>query len=225
MAYGAVINGQAVGNWDGFILDSTILDLRSYVVVLVSTTAVAVGGQYPSYTLGDLIFARPDDGAGTIYTDFRNPSTPLAKGEAQQYVLMRPTGASISSTANGTNFGLQVLDTSGNIIYDSRKSTSGLNIKATIGYRSMNGTDTANSIAADHSSNLMYGSAASTTYVLMNGTSFYTIGPMDIYEGIYFKGSTTNIYWSGHWYFSWGNEVSRGPMKNSGEIIIGDIIS
>ena len=33
MAYGAVINGQAVGNWDGFILDSTISGHGSEVFV------------------------------------------------------------------------------------------------------------------------------------------------------------------------------------------------
>tara|TARA_B100000902_G_scaffold52776_1_gene59507 strand:+ start:1108 stop:1788 length:681 start_codon:yes stop_codon:yes gene_type:complete len=226
MAYGAEISGQSVGNWDGFILNSTIQDLRSYVPVVISTTAVTVGSQYPSYTLGDLLFARPHDGAGTIYTDFRNPSQPVAKGESQQYVLMRPTGTSISSNANGTNYGLQILNSAGDTIYDSRKSSGGFNIKATVGARSMSGTTGYPTyIPVDHSTNLMYGSAASTTYVLMNGTAYYTIGPMDIYEGIYFKPLTTNIYWSGKWYFSFGsNNASYGGLKNSGEIIIGDII-
>ena len=72
MSYGIKVYGAAVGNWDGFVINSEIDSLRFLALVHTSTTAVTAGNTYPNYSAGDIVMARPSAGYGTIYTDFRN---------------------------------------------------------------------------------------------------------------------------------------------------------
>ena len=224
--YGLKVNGATVGNWDGFVINSDINTLRFLTVVHTSTTAVTAGNTYPGggsttgdYQTGDVVLARPDGGYGIIYTDFRDASEPIVRGSSQQYVLLRPQ-TNTAGSANGTTYGLLVKDSSGNVQYDSRTTVSGLDIKATKGFNSAPGNYT-----GGQSGDLLYTARTNSTYCLMNISTYYTIGPMDIRQGYLFPQSTTDIYWRGYSYFSWGsNNSSQGAMPNFGEIIIGDTV-
>ena len=218
MSYGIKVYGAAVGNWDGFVISSEINSLRFLTVVHTSTTAVTAGNTYPSYSAGDIVMARPSAGYGLIYTDFRT-TTPIVRGSSQQYVLLRPQ-TNTAGSANGTDYGLLVKDSSGNTQYDSRTTLSGLDIKATKGFNSLPGSYTPQQPA-----NLIYNARTDSTYCLMNQSAYYTIGPVDIRQGYDYKQNTTDIYWSGYGIFSWGsNNTSTWAMSNWGEIIIGDTI-
>ena len=219
MSYGIKVYGAAVGNWDGFVISSEINSLRFLTVVHTSTTAVTAGNTYPNYSAGDIVMARPSAGYGTIYTDFRNASTPIVRSSAQQYVLLR-SQTNTAGSANGTDYGLLVKDSSGNVQYDSRTTLSGFDIKATKGFNTLPGSST-----PQQNANLIYNARTNSTYCLMNQTAYYTIGPIDIRQGYDYKQNSTDIYWSGFWEFNFGsNNTSSGPANNWGEIIVGDTI-
>ena len=127
MAYGLSITGAN----DSFVFDTTIAGATAMPVVKGST-GVTSGQPYADYQAGDLIFAKPD-GAYIIGADWSS-TTPVAFGN-QYFILLRPADtAGLAVNQNGTNYGLQIFDSDGTtVMYDSRHTSTGLDIKAGAG--------------------------------------------------------------------------------------------
>ena len=104
MAYGLKVTGAN----DSFVLDSGISG-ATYMPVVQGDTSVSNGNSYANYTLGDIIYARPSSGTGTIFCNFTDPSSPTAVGD-QKFILLRPSATAPSTTQNGSRYGLIVLD-------------------------------------------------------------------------------------------------------------------
>ena len=220
MGYGLRVTGAN----SSFVIDSDISGARYLPVVKVNGTA-SVNGSYTDYTLGDLIFAKPSAGTGKIYTDFRDPSSPVCEQTAQTYILVRPSagGGTQVTTANG-DYGLRVLDTNGSsVMYDSRQTSNGFNVKATKGYQSCNGS---NPLATSYpNTEIIYTSYTSNTYILMNNSYSHDFGMFDSHIGYDFKAGGTIIYFIGYWWLNAGGGATQwGTLANSSEIIVGDLI-
>ena len=229
MGYGLEITGEN----DGFIFDSGISGARYMPVVKVNGTA-SVDGTYTDYALGDLIFAKPSAGTGKIFTDFRDPSSPKVgdangQGVAQTYILARPSagGGTQVTNANGSTYGLQILDTDGStVMFDSRQTSNGFDIKATKGYGSCAGGYNVDAVHSSYpSSEQIYTSYSSSTYILMNNSYSHDFGMFESHIGYDFKSGGTIIYFIGWWFLNAGGGATQyGALSNSSEIVVGDLI-
>tara|TARA_B100000902_G_C27102749_1_gene809640 strand:+ start:268 stop:942 length:675 start_codon:yes stop_codon:yes gene_type:complete len=224
MAYGLEVTGPN----DSFVLDSGISG-ATYMPVVQGNTSVTNGSSYSNYTLGDIIYARPSTGAGTIFCNFTNPSSPTAVND-QHFILLRPSATAPSTTQNGSTYGLKVLDevvsSSQAVMYDSRHTASGFDIKASKGLHSCpggvsgyNGTPTASN------ANKVYDSYGSNTYAMMNGMASLTQGFMKIYLGYNFKAGTTIVYWAGWYQYSGWGQSGFGGLSNFATLMVGDLIT
>jgi|TARA_B100001094_G_scaffold162911_1_gene157686 hypothetical protein len=224
MAYGLEVTGPN----DSFVLDSGISG-ATYMPVVQGNTSVTNGNSYSNYTLGDIIYARPSTGTGTIFCNFTNPSSPTAVGD-QNFVLLRTSSSAPSTSQNSSTYGLRVLDTvvggSQAVMYDSRQTASGFDIKSSKGIgdcpggvSGYNGTPTASN------ANKVYDSYGSTTYAMMNGMASLTQGFMQIYLGYNFKPGTTIIYWAGWYQYSGWGQSGFGALSNFATLMVGDLIT
>ena len=215
MAHGLTITGAN----NTFTIDSTISGAAALPVVLTAGT-VTSGNSYTGYALGDIVFAKPTAGYGVISSDFRNPSAPVAKS-SQTYILVRPASSVTATDLNGPgDHGLQVFDEDGStIMYDSRQTASGFDIKATKAFQNCPGARPVQGYLTD---NVVYDSYTSATYVCINSvydhdawTSF------DVIIGFDFRQNTTNIYYVGYW-SGWSQS---GAIANMAELIVGNLIT
>tara|TARA_B100000902_G_scaffold133017_1_gene131556 strand:- start:330 stop:1016 length:687 start_codon:yes stop_codon:yes gene_type:complete len=228
MAYGLEVTGPN----DSFVIDSTISG-ATYMPVVKGDGTVSNGSSYSDYTLGDIIYARPSTGSGTIFCDFTNPSSPTAVGD-QNFILLRSSATAPSTTQNGSAYGLQVLDevvTVGGtstqaVMYDSRQTANGFTIKASKGIGDCpGGVSGYNGTPTESNANKVYTSFGSSTYAMMNGMASLTQGYMKLYLGYNFKAGTTIIYWAGWYQYSGFGETGFGPLANFGTLMVGDLIT
>lgn len=224
MAYGLSITGAN----ESFVFDTSIAGATSMPVVKGSTT-VTSGQPYTDYVAGDLIFAKPNN-AYIIGADWSS-TTPKAFGD-QYYILLRPADtAGLAVNQNGTNYGLQIFDSDGTtVMYDSRHTSAGLDIKAGLGAGLPGGGTMPSGIGGsfqvdESSSNLIYTAYNSNTYVLMSSSYSREMGFITVrYHHYRFKPGTTNIYYVGYYHWSgFGNSGFDG-IESSSQIIVGDLV-
>ena len=215
MAYGLQIDGAN----NTFTADTT-LPTVGFLPVVVNNGTVNAWQTYGGYQLGDLIFARPD--GGTLVTaDFRYPSSPKA-GENQDFILLRSSGTSgLAVNNNGSAYGLQVYNNASptpGLAYDSRHAARGFAIKAVKGFDTLDGGLSNNT----SSGNLIYSSASSSTYALVNGCFNHDYGAVEAKIGYHFSGS--NIYFVGWWSFQWDGVPQTAELINFDDRIVGDLL-
>ena len=198
----------------------------------------------------DLVFAKPrySDGTQTSYVLYRYQGTSIKFFQNDvSYIVLKRTAA-VSGTAPGQgNYGIQVTNSGGTLIYDSRKSNSGVKItgihaKASLGggYQFNDGSGsgtsyqtTGNGLPSQSGSrtNILQSGSIGNTYVSIGGG--YTDG----------LGSSTNSINVNQFYYDFGNSrilfigsirfyigfpVNRNitvDRENSGEILRGELIS
>ncbi len=220
MAYGLSIEGAN----NSFVFDSTIAGATA-MPVIQGSTSVTSGNAYSGYTAGDLIFARPATGVSVISSDWTSTS-PVASGN-QEFILLRPSDtAGLATNQNGSTYGLQIFDADGTtVMYDSRHTSSGLDIKAGLGTGFPGGgAFSGGSFVPDtSSSNLLYTSANANTYVLMSTGYSRTIGFITVKIGYNF--SSTNIYYVGYYHYSGYGSSGQGGIASSSQMIIGDLVT
>ena len=224
MGYGLEVTGAN----DSFVIDSSISG-AAYMPIVQGNTSCDDGNVYSNYTLGDLIYARPASGSGMIFTDFGDPDNPEADGD-QHFVLLRTSSTAPSTSQNGSNYGLKVLDEvvggSQAVMYDSRHTASTVDIKASKGIKSLpGGISGYNGTPTESTENQIYTSYNSNTYALMNGQASILQGYMKIKLGYHFKASTTIIYYVGYYQWSGFGNQGSGPVANFGTILVGDLVT
>ena len=125
---------QVDGNQGIFQIDSETTSTK-YLATKQNATTVTNGttgfiemqsGHFDQ-SKGDLVFARPSTLAGTFSSDFEH--NPPRFNVAASYVVLRPSTDATHTNVNGTNYGIQVKNAGGNVIYDSRQSVSGMDIQ------------------------------------------------------------------------------------------------
>ena len=128
--YGIQVNG--VG--DIFQIDSDTTSTK-YLATKQNATTVTNGttgfiemqsGHFDQ-SKGDIVFARPSTLSGTFSSDFEH--NPPRFNVVASYVVLRPSTDATHTNVNGTNYGIQVKNTVGDVIYDSRQSVSGMDIQ------------------------------------------------------------------------------------------------
>ena len=220
MAYGLSIEGAN----NSFVFDSTIAGATAMPVIQGSTSATS-GQSYSGYTAGDLIFAKPASGVTVISSDWSS-TTPKADGN-QEFILLRPSDtAGLSTNQNGSTYGLQIFDADGTtVMYDSRHTSSGLDIKAGAGTGFPGGgAFSGGSFVPDtSSSNLVYASANANTYALMSTGYSRVMGFITVKIGYNF--SSTNIHYVGYYHYSGYGSSGQGGLPSSSQMIIGDLVT
>jgi len=226
MAYGVSITGAN----DSFVFDTTIAGATAMPVVQ-GDTGVTSGNAYSGYTAGDLIFAKPANSNVYIIGADWSSTTPVAFG-SQTFILLRPadTGG-LAVNQNGTNYGLQIFDSDGTtVMYDSRHTNAGLDIKAGLGAGLPGGGSMPSGINGDFqvdesSSNLIYTAYNSNTYVLISSSYSRQMGFITVrYHHYRFKPGTTNIYYVGYYHWSGFGNNGFGGIPSSSQIIVGDLV-
>ena len=106
-------------------------------------------------------------------------------------------------------------------MYDSRHTSSGLDIKAGLGTGFPGGLSGGS--PSTSSSNLLYTSANANTYVLMSSGYSRTIGFITVKIGYLF--SSTNIYYVGYYSYSGYGSSGQGGIPSSSQMIIGDLVT
>ena len=209
MAYGF----SATGNGGAFLLDSDLTATEHYAV---QATGTCSDGGSVTKQAADLLFAKPNDTSTStakrvIYNGAPN-STSITFLKAVNYVILRKT----QDRATSGNYGLQVKNPSGTVIYDSRTSTSGVKLlgstpRATLGGSAQPsnpaGFDTSslalttgnNHFTNQTASTVIYaapdGTDISNVYVFV-GAGFYSIdtfGATIIIGGAYYNYSADKI--------------------------------
>ena len=242
MGYGLKITGPN----EQFILDSDLPGARHLAIVsgpVESNLGTSYSGAYAGFQTGDLVFARPKDGAGKIFADFTTATTlnpPKISGrnndfhgENQKYFIVRPSANSGHSlNQNSSTYGLRVLDANGNdVMYDSRQTSKNIDIQAVKGYFSCNGGGTGTSRNDTDNTNIIYGSKTSDTYACMNPCNTYNTTYLGInhnlFQGYDFEGN--NVRYVGWYRITYANAgpfsgATTFPMKNWAELIVGDLV-
>ena len=238
MGYGLKITGPN----EQFIIDSSIGGAQHLAIVsgpYSSTQSnLAYEEAYTDFQAGDLVFAKPADGAGKIFENFSNPSAPKNSGrntsyhgEDQTYFIIRPSANSGHSlNQNSSTFGLRVLDTDGStVMYDSRQTSKNINIVAVKGSLQCVGGGTGTSGNDTESSNVIYGSKTSNTYACMNPSHTYanTISGVTVegFRGFDFEGTNVRyVGWSRNYYTFFQGGGTTFSIRNIAELIVGDLV-
>ena len=200
----------------------------------------------------DLVFAKPrySDGTQTSYVLYRYQGTSIKFFQNDvSYIILKRTAALTAASTNvlGGDYGVQVKNTNGVIIYDSRKTTSGLKItgihaKASLGggYQFNNGSGsgtsyqtTGNGLASQSGSrtNILQSGSIGNTYVSLAGG--YTDGLGSITNStnvnqFYYDFGNSRILFMGSIRFFFGFPVNNNVVfdrENSGDILRGELIS
>ena len=164
-------------------------------------------------------------GLALISSDWTQ-TTPEADGN-QEFILLRPSDtAGLATNQNGSTYGLQIFDADGTtVMYDSRHTSSGLDIKAGAGTGFTGGGAFSGStfVPDTSNSNLLYASANANTYVLMSTGYSRVMGFITVKIGYSF--SSTNIYYAGYYHYSGFGSTGQGGLPSSSQMIIGDLVT
>ena len=141
---------QVDGNQGIFQIDSETTSTKYLATKQNATTEVQSGfvqmqsGHFDQ-SKGDIVFARPSVlGVTTFSSDFEH--TPPRFNTSAAYVVLRPSTDATHTNVNGTNYGIQVKNAGGNVIYDSRQSVSGMDIQKIFLHSTLVGGDQPNTI-------------------------------------------------------------------------------
>ena len=122
---------QVDGNQGIFQIDSETTSTKYLATKQNATTELSSGfiqmqsGHFDQ-SKGDIVFARPSTQSGTFSSDFEH--TPPRFNIHASYIVLRPSTDATHTNVNGTNYGIQVKNAGGDVIYDSRQSVSGMDI-------------------------------------------------------------------------------------------------
>ena len=124
MAYGLQAYGlDADGSTSTYQIDSNRGATRHYAIM----TPVAINADTTissGYSVSDLLWAQPVDGAGDLSAKV---SSTAYFQTAAKYAVAKPTSTGLGNTAN-SDYGLQVNDVNGVLVFDSRKIATGMAI-------------------------------------------------------------------------------------------------
>ena len=198
----------------------------------------------------DLVFAKPrySDGTQTSYVLYRYDGTSITFFQNDvSYIVLKRTAALTASTTNvlGGDYGVQVKNTNGVIIYDSRKTTSGLKItgiheRASLGggYQFNDGSGsgtsyqlTGNGYASQSGSrtNILQSGNIGNTYVSLGGGFSSGLGATNNNINInqfYYDFGNNRILFIGtiRFFIQFGGSITV-DRENTGEILRGELIS
>jgi len=227
-----------------------------YLVPTLTSGIIDIDASAGSDTLTknaqDLVFAKPrySDGTQTSYVLYRYQGTSIKFFQNDvSYIKLERTAALTAASTNvlGGDYGVQVKNASGVIIYDSRKTTSGLKItgihaKASLGggYQFNNGSGsgtsyqtTGNGLPSQSGSrtNILQSGSIGNTYVSIGGGYTDGLGSSNNSVNInqfYYDFGNSRILFMGSIRFYIGFPVNNQftvDRENSGEILRGELIS
>jgi len=198
---------EITGNNNSYLVSSNTT-ATEYLTV-VDTDTVAAGGSVTKQA-SDLIFAKPTSstiGSNNVYYDNITSQTSVKFYAGVSYVILRKT----QSTSTSGNYGIQVKNNSGTIIFDSRAATSGLKVTSTVAETSLGGarqpyqsgmspvTSTSNSYPnfGTNESTIAYSGNPTNVYVACT-SGYYQFSGFDIvFNGLYYDYTNNRILHAG----------------------------
>jgi hypothetical protein len=228
MAYGIEITGK---NASYQILSDTSYT-EHYAVAAASTLAASTALTIAS---SDLVFAKPQSttiGQNRVVYKFNNYVTPttITFLKAVSYVKLSRTSTQVSGGSTTGTYGVQIKNNSGTIIYDSRTSTTGMNIIATKASISCGG---AKQPLASGDPIYTTGAGIPTTGTTLS-TVIYAGDPSNVYMSCpsgYYDSPSVEL---GGFYYDYVNDMilnhsysSSGSLlwKNFSDLLIGNYIT
>ena len=196
----------------------------------------------------DLVFAKPrySDGTQTSYVLYRYDGTSITFFQNDvSYIMLKRTAALTAANTNvlGGDYGVQVKNSNGVIIYDSRKTTSALKITGTHaraslggGYQFNNGSGTpsyqttGNGLPSQSGSrtNIMQSGSIGNTYVSLGGGFSSGLGAATNTINInqfYYDFGNSRILFMGTIRFPFLQSTIIVDRENTGEILRGELVS
>lgn len=169
---------------------------------------------------GNFLRLIPDYANGTAY--FTQPASIIVL-EITDRAVANDSGG--DSNVNGTSYGLQITNSAGAIIIDSRKFNKAMEfIQITDPglYYGMAQTSDGPIEPASPNTNVVYSAGNTTTlakaYMMMNGSRYLTAISQ---SSFYYDYANSKIYYEG--YIDLGVMGGTQPLTNSGSIVIGNI--
>jgi len=219
MTYG--INATGANNT--YQLNSTLTSTVHFAMINQGTTTGS-NGQIAGYTQGDLIVGRPTSGSGGFGASMG--SSPPTLNVAGTYKVLRPMTNSTATNLNGSDYGVQIKNAAGNVMFDSRSFSNGFGIKKIFAKNALAGGY--NYYGAVPTGNIVYTSASSSdynsTFVSLNGG--YWGGTTGAFNAYYFDSSTGTgrVLFSS--FIDFGGFLGLGtvPIANFSELLVGDFI-
>tara|TARA_B110000285_G_scaffold188721_1_gene215007 strand:+ start:886 stop:1515 length:630 start_codon:yes stop_codon:yes gene_type:complete len=208
MAYGIQITGA--NNIEQ--IDSTLTSTAQFVVVsggVTTTDNQAIGG----FTAGDFLIGRPTSGSGVFGADLQ-PSPPTLSKPGTYKVLRAVSVSTVSSTANGSNYGLVIYKADGTTrVFDSRASQNGFSVDKIWHKASLAGGD---QVPSRITTNNEVGALTTSTMVGLNG-GFGSINQF------YFDSSSSKVYFHSYLAFGGFGGLGNQALANLSEVLIGEL--
>jgi len=219
MTYG--INATGANNT--YQLNSTLTSTVHFAMINQGTTTGS-NGQVAGFSAGDLLVGRPTSGSGGFGASMQ--SSPPTLNVAGTYKVLRPMTNSTATNLNGSNYGVQVKNAAGNVMFDSRSFTNGFGIKKIFAKNALSGGY--NYYGQNPTGNIVHTSTSSndydSTFVSLNGS--YWGGTSAAFNAFYFDSSTGTgrVLFSS--FIDFGGFLGLGtiPIANFSELLVGDFI-
>ena len=204
-------------------------------LTVVSTGTVSAGGSLTKQA-SDLVFAKPTSttiGSNNVYYDNITSQTSLKFYAGVSYVLLRKT----QSTSTSGTYGVQVKNSGGTIIFDSRSATSGLKVISTVAETTLGGgrqpyqsgmspvTSTSNSYPnfGTNESTIAFSGNPTNVYVACT-SGYYQFSGFDIvFNGLYYDYTNNRILHAGFIRNPFDNSVSL--FNNFSTLMFGELVT
>ena len=245
---------------NSYVLNSstgTLANNQTRHLVVVHTDSVS-GSEQPiesdHYQKSDVVFGRPPFGPGhtgsgyvslRYYVNYASPALEIPQFLSNtEYILQRASdeiniGSVSASQLNGSEYGLQVKNNLGTIIFDSRKFNRGLEIKQVIAPDTLDGGSYQSTDNTYLNANLVYTAANLTqfqnTYVSLAGGAFSGVVSSGTLAGkrtietqaFYFDQDTLKIYFHSRIITPTILSIPGRTIKvpNKTDILIGELIA
>ena len=141
--YGIQVDGnQGIFQIDSETTSTKYLATKQNATTTTSGSFIVMQSGHFDQSKGDIVFARPSTVSGTFSSHFG--STPPRFNVHASYVVLRPSTDTTHTNVNGTDYGIQVKNTAGDVIFDSRQSVSGMDIQKIFLHNTLVGGDQPN---------------------------------------------------------------------------------
>ena len=228
-----------------FARTDTTEDMHFYTSQTKAAGSFVIGGDHEIISVGTTSFTAVGAANNNVGTNFVATGVGSGTGTARydnliglqavKYVLLHRVGT-LTNNVNGTGYGLQVYNSSDQLMFDSRKVNQGLEIHKIHDQEAFPGGKWSEMSSSDKTANLVWDGSSQTaaawrnTYVSIMGSHYY----YSFYSALsythialnsfYFDNSAQKIYFQG---FLKLVETAAGinidqDIKNAGTILVGE---
>ena len=245
--YGIQVDGnQGIFQIDSETTSTKYLSTKQNATTELSGGNIQMQSGHFDQSKGDIVFGRPVSAQSTTFSSNFEHTIPRFNVQSS-YIVLRPSTDATHTNVNGTDYGIQIKNVGGAVIYDSRQSISGMAIEKIFPHNTLVGGDQPKTFTwvgsptspptLDAGSNsfpkLIYTGNATDwpkTYVSVNGgrnAGTIASGPSGVssnnsymFNGFYFDATNYKIYFQAFMRFD-GTIIGSIGFSNFGAILVG----